>query len=437
MRSERLHPCRLRNRNATGPLEGGDVQYFALRAHRLINFNQHLRSPYHLVSVKPQRSVVALMAISAGVIVANMYYVHPLLAEIARTFGISAGRVGIIAMLGQAGTAVGMFLFVPLGDVRERRRLILMLIGVSFFGLIAAAMAPSAIALSLAMMVIGCSGAAVHVIVPFAAHLAPPEERGHVVGTVIGGLLFGILLARTFSGFIGAQFGWRSVYWISAGFMVVLSLMIRVGLPTSPPSISLTWRELLASIWKLVREQPLLRESSLLGAILFCAFSAFWTTLVFLLSTPPYHYGAQMAGLFGVIGAAGAAGARPVGRFTDARGPRVTIRLSLVISLVAWVLMLALGYHMIALIAGVILLDLGVQSGHVANQTRIYGIDPGARGRLNTVYMFSYFVGGALGSYGGAQCWTLWGWPGVCLFSLAVLVTGYFVQSRGARTAPQ
>jgi predicted MFS family arabinose efflux permease len=380
-------------------------------------------------------ATIWFMAISVGVIVANIYYAQPLLADIARSFRLDVTKAGGIAMLSQAGTALGMLLFVPLGDTREKRTLITWLLLGSAVSLILVATARNAVWLGLASLAVGMTGATVHIFVPFAAQLAPPRQRGRVVGSVLSGLLFGVLLARTFSGLLGAHFGWRAVYGLAAGMILLLALFVQFLLPRSQPTSNLSYLGLLRSIAGLVREHPALRESAFLGAMFFCAFSAFWTTLVFLLETPPYHYGSQAAGLFGLIGAAGAAGAPLVGRFTDQYGARKTIGLALVTVFLAYVLLGLTGRSLAGLIVGVILLDLGVQSGHVANQTRIYGLVPDARSRLNTFYMVCYFIGGAAGSLLGAWSWRLAGWTGVCGFaligiSLALVYFGVSSRSR-------
>jgi predicted MFS family arabinose efflux permease len=383
----------------------------------------HSQSPEQ--ALIPQ-TTVWLMAITVGVIVANIYYVQPLLADLANTFGLSVTRAGTIAMLSQAGTALGMFLFVPLGDTYERRSLILLLVIGGFVSLVLMASAPNALWLGCAAFGVGVFAANVHVVVPFAAHLAAPQQRGHVVGTVVAGILFGVLLARTFSGSIGALLGWRAVYGIAAGAMMILAVVIRTQLPVSRPEAVLSWPELMRSTLQLVRQHAVLRESALLGAMFFAAFSAFWTTLVFFLGGTAYHYASAGAvtGFFGLVGAVGAAGAPTVGHLADKHGPRFTIRVALWLSLFSFLFLGFAGQHLAGLIVGVILMDLGVQSGHVSNQTRIYSIDPSARSRLNMVYMFCYFIGGALGSYLGAWCWHVAGWWGVCGFGTTAIFLG-------------
>ena len=370
------------------------------------------------------QTTVWVMAVTVAVIVANIYYIQPLLEIIAHDFGLTVARAGTLAMLSQVGTALGMLFFVPLGDKFERRSLILVLLAGDILSLALMALAPDALCLAAAAFLVGGFSANVHVVVPFAAHLAAPSQRGRVVGTVVAGILFGVLLARTFSGTIGAWLGWRAVY---------------VQLPASRPERKITWRELMRSTWALVRQHALLRESALLGALLFAGFSAFWTTLVFFLAQPPYRFtnASAAAGLFGLVGALGAVAAPSVGHLADKHGPRFTIRLALWLTFLSFLLMGLLGKYLPGLVSGVILMDLGVQSGHVANQTRIYGIDPTARSRLNTVYMFCYFIGGGTGSLCGALCWHWAGWWGVCGVGNAALALALGVEFRhGRRSHP-
>ena len=350
------------------------------------------------------------MAFSVGAVVANIYYIQPLLATIAAAFHISVPKVGTVAMLTQFGAALGMLVFVPLGDTKERRRLIVSLLIAESICLAAMASAQNFAWLALASFGIGVTTATVHVIVPFAAHLASAARRGAMVGAVLSGLLFGILLARTFSGLLGAWVGWRAIYWLAAVLMLALAALIRTGLPESQPELQLSWLSLIRSTFGLIREQPVLREAATLGAILFCSFSAFWTTLVFFLQTPPYHYGSGVAGLFGLVGAVGALCAPFIGRMADRYGARRNVLISLIVTLVSFVILYLFGKHMSGLIVGVVLLDIGVQSGHVSNQTRIYELLPAARSRMNMVYMVCYFSAGALGSYVAAVLWQWFGW---------------------------
>src|SRR6516164_35344 len=370
------------------------------------------------------RRIVWLLAFSTGCIVANISYVQPLLADIAHDFGLSVTQIGIVAMLAQVGTGLGMLFFVPLGDKYERRSLIATLLVVESIalGLVASAPVPNVIWLSLACFCVGAAAATVHVIVPLAAHLAPPKERGQIVGTVLSGLLMGVLLARTFSGITGAQYGWRTVYWFASALMLGLAVTIRISLEESEPEVSLKWSELMRSVWSLAREHATLREAALLACLLFMSFSTLWTTLVFLLRTAPYHYGTTAAGLFGLLGASSAAAAPIVGRMSDRHGPERSILIAIVATLSGYVLLLFLGRILAGLIAGIALIDVGVQSGHVANQSRIYSLAPEARSRVNTFYMVAFFVGGALGSYLGLLGFNSGGWTGFCAIPIGALI---------------
>jgi predicted MFS family arabinose efflux permease len=394
--------------------------------------NRPSAAPTHVSNV-----TVWFMAASTGVIVANIYYIQPLLADIARAFGLTVTKVGLVAMLTQVGTALGMLLFVPLGDNKERRSLItLMLIGATI-ALTLTATARNPLWLALACFGVGVMGSTVHLFVPFAAHLAPPQERGRVVGSVFSGILLGILLARTFSGFVGAHLGWRAVYGIAAILMLCVAALVQFLLPRSEPSVQLPYFPLLHSTIDLVRSHKELRESAFLGAAFFCVFSAFWTTLIFLLETPPYHYGSQAAGLFGLVGAAGAAGAPIIGKLADKHGARYSIGLGLASVFISYVIMGFAGKTLAGLIIGVLLLDFGTQAGHVANQTRIYGLDAGARSRLNMFYMVCYFAGGAAGSLMGAYAWHKRGWPGVCASCLAVMTLAIIRFFAGSPARPR
>jgi predicted MFS family arabinose efflux permease len=378
-------------------------------------------------------SHVWLMAFCVGAVVANIYYIQPLLSAIAVAFHISVPRVGSVAMLTQFGGALGMLIFVPLGDTKERRRLIVNLLLAQCVFLALMATAQNFAWLAFAAFGIGITTATVHVVVPFAARLASAARRGATVGAVLSGLLFGILLARTFSGLLGAWLGWRSIYFVGSGLMLLLAVLIRNGLPQSQPEARLPWVSLIRSAFAMIPRQPVLRESAALGAILFCAFNAFWTTLVFFLQSPPYHYGSAAAGLFGLVGALGAVCAPFVGHLADRYGARRNVLISLLVVLLSFIVMYFFGRHMVGLISGVILLDVGVQSGHVSNQTRIYGLLPEARSRLNMIYMVSYFCAGAAGSYMGSVLWQRFGWGGVCGLGCLLMLIGCWIYSRAGR----
>jgi predicted MFS family arabinose efflux permease len=384
------------------------------------------------------RRVVWLLALSTGCTVANIYYIQPLLADIAREFGLSIARIGAVAMLAQIGTGLGMLFFVPLGDKYERRTLIVLLMLAEAITMALAASARSGLWLAVAAFFIGVWTSCVHVIVPLAAHLAPPKERGRIVGVVLSGLLIGVLLARTFSGIVGDRYGWRAVFWFASALMLLLAVTIRFSLEHSRPELSMKWTTLMRSIGSLARQHPTLREAAMLAMLLFMTFSAMWTTMVFLLRTPPYHYGTTAAGVFGLLGASSAAAAPVVGRMSDRHGPERSILVAILATLAGYVLLLVAGRTLPGFIAAIALVDVGVQSGHVANQSRIYAIAPEARSRLNTFYMVAFFIGGALGSYIGPVGLNVGGWTGFCVVPIVSLLfaLAYFVRAdRNRRSA--
>jgi predicted MFS family arabinose efflux permease len=291
--------------------------------------------------------------------------------------------------------------------------------------LVGVAVAPGFAWLAAASLAVGVTTIAPQLLVPFAAHLAAPAERGRVVGTVMSGLLIGILSARTVSGLVGTYLGWRAMYAIAAVVMVLLAASLRGSLPRSEPEAAgMSYLGLMRSLGGLVRDEPVLRQSCLFGAMSFGAFSAFWTTLAFYLARPPYGYSGGVVGLFGLVGIVGALAAPLAGRFADRRSPRWTIGLGLICLLISFALLYVARGTLWGLVVGVILLDLGAQSSHISNQSRIYAIRPEARSRMNTVYMVAYFVGGAIGSYAGAYGWSVAGWSGVCLVGASMIGLG-------------
>lgn len=360
------------------------------------------------------------MAVASGIAVANLYYIQPLLADIGRAFGASPSAMGVIVMLGQFGFAIGVLLFVPLGDISDRRRMILLMLTGAALSLMGVAIATTYGRLGAAIFFVGLFSVSPQMFVPFAAHLAAPARRGTAVGTVMSGLVIGILVSRTASGYLGNAFGWRAMYWMASVVTLGLAIVTWLSLPQSTGSVRLSYGRLLGSMWQLIRSEPVLRESALVAAMLFGAFSAFWSMLAFRLETPPLHYGSQVAGLFGIVGIAGAAAAPIAGRLADRLNPRVNVRVALFATVFAFVLLAAAGHTIAGLVAGIIVLDAGVQAGHVTNQWRIFNLLPEARNRLNTVYMVSFFLGGAAGSVLAANAWQRWGWPGVCAVGVAM-----------------
>lgn len=372
------------------------------------------------------------MAITSGAAAANLYYNQPLLAAITQNLNASVQDAGLIPTLGQIGYAMGNFFIVPLGDLLERKRLLVnMLIGTAL-ALAAAAVSPTIGWLIIASLIVGVTTIVPQIAVPFAALLAPAAVRGKVVGTVMSGLLIGILLARTVSGFIGAELGWRAIYWIASGVMLMLALVLFRVLPNSQPAVMFTYRELMRSMLKLVRE-PVLQQASITGAMAFGAFSVFWSTLIFLLEQPPYQYGSEVAGLFGLIGVVGAASAPLAGKLADRRSPILAIALGLLATTVSFLVFWLFGYQLWGLIVGVILLDMGVQVTTVSNQALIYRLPEETHSRLNALFVTFYFFGGAIGSFLGAYGWNLWRWNGVCTAGMFLLIVAFAALTLGRK----
>ena len=373
------------------------------------------------------RAPLAFLGLACAVGVSTMYYNQPLLMEMGRTYGANAGRTGFVAVATQVGYALGLLGFVPLGDVLERRALMMKMYGAVAIALVLVALAPTLNLLIAGSVLIGMLASVTHVALPIAPDLVSHEQRGRAIGTVMTGLLLGILLARTFAGWVSGIHGWRWVFVVAAVMNAAFVPLLWKVMPKLPPKEKLHYRDAMRSLWTLFRTQPLLRESSVIGALVFASFSCFWTTLAFLLQSH-YGLGAGVAGTFGVVGAAGAMVAPLAGRLADKHGSRwvISVGMGLLASSYAllWVEESAhrsTVFHIVMLAIGVVVLDMGAQMTQVANQTRIFGLVPSARSRLNTVYMTVYFTGAAAGSALATIAWVHWQWNGVCLLALGLI----------------
>lgn len=371
------------------------------------------------------------MSVATGLAVASNYYAQPLLDTIARAFNLSASSAGFIVTAAQLGYAAGLLFLVPLGDMFERRMLI-----VSMTLLAAGGMLITASSQSLTMMIVGTAltglfSVVAQILVPLAATLASPEKRGKVVGTIMSGLLLGILLARTVAGLLASLGGWRTVYWVASVLMVIMALALWRGLPKVKQENHLNYPQLLASVFSLFTQDKLLRTRALLGCFTFANFSILWTSMAFLLAAPPFNYSEGVIGLFGLAGAAGALGARPAGGLADKGKSHLTTSAGLVLLLLSWAAIWYGHISVLALIVGILVLDLTVQGVHITNQTVIYRVKPEARNRLTAGYMTSYFIGGAAGSLISASAWQHAGWSGVCTIGAIVATLNLVVWWRG------
>lgn len=370
---------------------------------------------------------IILMAACTGLIVANIYYCQPLIVLISKEFKVEESRAGVITFLTQIGYAMGLLFFVPLGDKIERRKQILFTSACAMLVLLVAANAPSLLILEIASLLIGFTSVVPQLILPLSATLASPAKRGKVIGIVMSGLLIGVLLSRTLSGFVGAWLGWRSMYWIAAGIMLGLILMMRVAFPVNKPSFTGSYGQLMKSLLTLIKELPLLREASAINALAFAVFGMFWTTMVLHMSGPPFGYHSDKLGLFGLAAAAGALAAPLVGSAADKRDPRLAIGVGIALVMIGYVIFHFLPHSLIAIIAGIIIMDLGAQCIHVSNQSRVYALMPEARNRLNTVFMTISFIGTSFGSALGLFMWRQSGWYGVTLAGLACMLTALVI----------
>ena len=373
------------------------------------------------------RWVLPFLGLACAVGVGSIYYNQPLLAVMGSSLHQTPQAMGFVAVATQVGYAAGILSFVPLGDITDRRKLMMRMYACVSVALLIAGMAHSLAVMIVASVLIGLMAAVTHIVLPMAPEFVPSERRGQAIGTVMTGLLLGVLLARSFAGWVGRVAGWRTVFFAAAIMNVAFVPILYRMMPRRTPTQAMTYRATLRSLWTLFRDEPLLREAGVLGGIAFAAFSCFWTTLTFLLSKH-YGMGPGLAGTFGVVGAAGAAVAPLAGRISDRHGARyvLTVAGAVITASYAWIwaceyLHLSTAWHMALLVLGVLVLDSGMQMTQVGNQTRIFGLADSARSRLNTIYMTIYYVGGAQGSALGTLAWSRWEWNGVCALELGLI----------------
>jgi predicted MFS family arabinose efflux permease len=371
------------------------------------------------------------MAVTCAVTVANLYYAQPLLNSIGESLHVSQGSASLLVTVGQFGYAAGLLFIVPAGDITRRRPLLTWLLLFCAVTLAGAAFAPNLAVLDVAVALCCVTSVVVQMLVPYAATLASDNERSRVIGTLMGGLLIGILLSRTFAGVVAGFAGWRAVYGTAAVFMLLTAVMLRRTLPDHGAQLAITYRAQLRGVLDIARREPVLRWRSLVAACSFGSFGCFWTTVTFLLSDRQYNFSQLDIGVFALVGAAGAITSLAGGRVLDKR-PRLRWPVT-----GAALALLALSYlpiglggahlgaaSLVLLIIGVLVMDACVQGVHVMNQSVIYDLLPQARSRLTTVYITTMFAGGAVGSALGAQAYGHWGWAGATIVAAAFPVLG-------------
>ena len=380
------------------------------------------------------KGLILLLAIAAGISVANLYYNQPLLADIAKTFHISFQEVGLLSTFTQLGYASGIFLFVPLGDIKEKRKVILVLIAGVTISLLGVASAPNIYLLYIFCFTVGLSTGIPQLIVPLAAQLVTPEKRGKAIGTIASAMLIGILMARTLSGSVGFLLGWRYMFVLAAAIMGLLGLVLFFKLPKTTPDEKITYGNLLKSLLHITIKYKTLRKAAITGAMMFGAFSVFWTTLTFLLESPAFGMNSNQIGMFGLVGVIGAVGARMIGGLNDKIRSSSIILACIILGIFSYSLLGLSTVTIPIIIVGIIALDFGVQGTMVSNQTVIIGLNNSERSRLNTVYIVSIFIGGAVGSTLGAIAWETNGWSAVCMVGFTLILIAFFINISLKRT---
>ncbi|MBE9917788.1 MFS transporter [Paenibacillus donghaensis] len=367
------------------------------------------------------RRMALLFAVACGLSVANIYYAQPLLDALANEFGLPHSTIGIVITVTQICYALGLFLLVPLGDLVNRRRLIPGMMLLSVLALIAVGTSVSSIVLFAGLAVVGLLAVVTQALVAYASSLAAPTERGRIVGLVTSGVVIGILLARTFAGVLTDIAGWRSVYLFSGALLLVVACILLRMMPSEnrekPP---LSYPQLLQSVLALFVQERILRIRAILALLIFASFSILWTSLVLPLSSAPLSLSHTAIGSFGLAGAAGALAAARAGRLADQGFGQKTTGIALALLLLSWLPIGFLRHSLLALVLGIILLDMAVQAVHVTNQSLIFNVRPEARSRLTGGYMIFYSIGSAAGSIASTTVYASFGWNGVCLLGAAV-----------------
>jgi len=359
------------------------------------------------------------MTVATGLIVANLYYNQPLLDSMARTFHVSRAKVGEVSSLTQMGYAAGMFFLAPLADMVKRKRLMMLVFVFIVLSLLATAASTSINLLVLSSFVLGIASLIPQILVPMAAHLANPAERGKKIGVIMSGLLIGILLSRTFSGLIGEYLGWRAVFYAASGIMIITWAMLWLFLPEVEPDYKGSYGSLMASLIDLIKHEPRLRVAALRGALCFACFSAFWSTIAFLLKEN-FNKGSDVTGYLGLAGAFGALAAGAMGRLSDKMDAYKLSGFTILLIILSFVIFYFSAHNFVGILIAVIIMDTGVQATHISNQSIIFSLKAEARNRINTIYMVTYFMGGTLGTLLATQLWKNYQWTGVCLIGASL-----------------
>ncbi|MFE8942540.1 MFS transporter [Streptomyces sp. NPDC007856] len=375
----------------------------------------------------PHPHLIGLLATACGLIAACLYYCQPLLPRIAASYGASPSATGPLVTTTQAGYTLGLLLIVPLGDIVARRRLVGILLGTAGAGMLLSGAAPALWVLLTGGLAVGAGAVVVQILIPYAASVVPADQRGRAMGTLLTGVLLGILFSRTAAGLVGGAFGWRTVFLVAAGTLAAVALLLVRLLPPSPPDVSIGYGAQLAATLRLAAAEPVLRRRSLIGACCFAAFSVFWVTSAFLLAGPHYGWGSSSIGLFALVGAAGAIAAKATGRLIDTGRQAVATGVLLVLGVIAFAATWPGGRSLAWLVAGALVMDAVVHAVHLLNMSVVYDLPHHPRARIASVYMTSYYLGGAAGSALGVTAYRYGGWAAVPATGAALLGLGLVV----------
>lgn len=379
--------------------------------------------------IKLTKGLILLMAITSGLGIANIIYNQPLLEHIAQYFDISRNHIGLVTTFTQIGYGCGMLFLIPLGDIKERKSLILKTLSLSIFSLIMISISMNFYWLLLASFLLGFSSIITQLLVPFAANIAEPDKRGKVIGTIISGMMTGIILARVVSGFVGPRLGWRAIYIMATVLIAILTLTLSKLMPTCKPKSDEKYSHIMKSMTQILKTNPVVRSSSIIGPCLFAAVQLFWTSNVFYLESPVYGFlgnSSEVSGRFALVGIVGVFLVPFMGTLCDKKTPRFAIGVSIAFAFSSYVIFYLFGTSLIGLTIGIMILDFAVNSSQVSNQARINSVDSPMQNRFNSVFMSIYFFIGSIGSYLGSFVYNTFGWIGICVagfgFVLVALV---------------
>lgn len=368
--------------------------------------------------IKLTKGLILLMAITSGLAIANIIYNQPLLEHIARYFNISRNHIGLVTTFTQIGYGCGMLFLIPLGDIKERKSLILKTLSLSIFSLIMISISMNFYWLLLASFLLGFSSIITQLLVPFVANIARPDERGKVIGTIISGMMTGIILARLVSGFVGPRLGWRAIYIMATVLITILTLTLMKLMPRCEPKSDETYGHIMKSMVGIIKTNPVVRSSSIIGPCLFAAVQLFWTSIVFYLESPVYGFlenSSEISGRFALVGIVGVFLVPFMGSLCDKKSPRFAIGLSISFAFLAYVIFYLFGTSLVGLTLGIMILDFAVNSSQVSNQARINSVDSPMQNRFNSVFMSIYFFIGSIGSYLGSFIYNNFAWTGICI----------------------